>query len=65
MKKHGNNLELRSQSMRRILDKMPSSLTLWAVLLSVLIMGAVLAAVCLLPYPHSAGESILEHIMNN
>jgi len=56
------DLELRSPRMRRILDGVPSGLTIWAVVLSLLIVGAVAAAICLLPYPHSGGESILEHI---
>lgn len=57
------DLELRSPRMRRILDAVPPGLTVWAVVLSLLILGAVAAALCLLPYPHSGGESILEHIL--
>lgn len=55
--------DMHSEKIRRLLSEMPRSLTVWgSIVIAVVFIGIVLA-LCLLPYPHSGGESILVHLL--
>ena len=56
------NIELRSEKVRKLLGEIPPSLVRWSTVIITVIFLAVLATVCLIPYPYSNGESILRHI---
>jgi len=56
-------IELRSEKVRRLIGKIPPSLVRWAIAVIAIVTAALVAAVSLLPYPHSAGESILRHLL--
>ena len=56
------NIELRSEKVRNLLGEIPPSLVRWSTVVITVIFLAVLATVCLIPYPYSNGESILRHI---
>ena len=56
------NIELRSEKVRNLLGEIPPSLVRWSTVIITVIFLAVLATVCLIPYPYSNGESILRHI---
>ena len=58
-----DNIELRSEKVRKLIGEIPPSLVRWGTLIIVIIFLGLLAAVCFLPYPYSNGESILEHIL--
>ena len=65
-KKYGfDNSELRSEKVRRLLGEIPPSLTRWGIVVIVAVSAALAAALCLLPYPYSGGETILRHILKN
>lgn len=57
-------MEVHSEKVRKLLGEMPRSLTVWGSAVIAAVFIGLLAAVCLLPYPYSSGESILEHIIN-
>ena len=57
-----DKIELRSEKVRKLLGEIPQSLVRWGMIIMVVIFIALLAVVCLLPYPYSNGESIIEHI---
>ncbi len=66
MKKEDNThdrIELRSEKVRKLIGEIPPSLVRWGTAIIVIIFIALLAAVCLLPYPYSNGESILRHFI--
>lgn len=54
---------LRSPKVRELLGEIPPSLVRWGTAVIALIFMALIAAVCLLPYPYSDGESILAHLL--
>lgn len=56
------NIELRSEKVRNLLGEIPPSLVRWSTVIITVIFLALLATVCLIPYPYSNGESILRHI---
>lgn len=56
-------IELRSENVRRLIGEIPPSLVRWGTAIIALIFLALLAAVALLPYPYSSGESILRHFL--
>lgn len=58
-----DDTELRSEKVRRLLGGIPPSLVRWGIAIIAIILIGLLAAVCLLPYPYSNGESILRHII--
>ncbi len=62
--KDNGSVELRSEKVRRLIGEMPQSLVLWGIAVTAIIFIGLLAAVCLLPYPYSGGESILCHLLN-
>lgn len=56
-------IELRSEKVRKLIGEIPPSLVRWGTAIIVIIFIGLLAAVCLLPYPYSGGESILDHMI--
>lgn len=60
-----DKIELRSEKVRKLIGEIPPSLVRWGTAIIALIVVALLAAVCLLPYPYSDGESIIEHLLTH
>lgn len=58
-----NNIELRSEKVRNLLGEIPPSLVRWGTVIIVAIFLVLLIVVCFMPYPHSNGESILQHLI--
>lgn len=58
-----DKIELRSENVRQLIGEIPPSLVRWGIAIIVIVFIAIIAAVCLLPYPYSNGESILRHIL--
>lgn len=56
-------IELRSEKVRDLLGEIPPALVRWGTVIIVAIFLALLLVVCFMPYPHSNGESILQHIL--
>ena len=59
----GDGDEIHSEKVRKLLGEMPATLTTWGTAVICIILIALIAAVCLVPYPYSHGESILEHLL--
>lgn len=59
-----DKIELHSEKVRQLIGKIPPSLVRWGIVILAIVFIALVAAVCLLPYPYSNGESILQHILN-
>lgn len=57
-----DRIELRSEKVRKILGDIPPSLIRWGTVILTVVFLGLLAIVCLLPYPYSDGESILQHL---
>lgn len=57
------DIELRSEKVRNLLGEIPPSLVRWGTAIIMAIFIALLSVVCFVPYPHSKGESILQHII--
>lgn len=53
---------LRSKKVKQI-GPIPQSLVRWGTVIIVIITFALIAAICLLPYPYSNGEIILHHLI--
>ena len=62
-KDHHDNIELRSDKVRELLGEIPPSLVRWGTAIIASVFIGLVAAVCLLPYPYSKGESILRHFI--
>ncbi len=62
-KKRSSDIELRSEKVRNLLGEIPPSLVRWGTVIIVAIFLILLLVVCFVPYPHSKGESILQHIL--
>ena len=58
-----DKIELRSEKVRKLIGEIPPSLVRWGTAIIAVVFIALLAAVCLLPYPYSNGESILKHFI--
>ena len=58
-----DKIELRSEKVRKLIGEIPPSLVRWGTAIITIVFLALLAAVCLLPYPYSNGESILRHFI--
>ena len=58
-----NDIELRSEKVRNLLGEIPPALVRWGSVIIVAIFLALLLVVCFVPYPHSKGESILQHYL--
>ena len=62
MRNKNNDIELRSDKVRNPLEEIPPLVSWWTVIIVAIILVALLV-VCFVPYPHSQGESILQHIL--
>lgn len=62
-KKRPCDIELRSEKVRNLLGEIPPSLVRWGTIIIVAIFLALLLVICFVPYPHSYGESILQHLL--
>jgi hypothetical protein len=62
-KKIHDKIELRSEKVRQLIGEIPPSLVRWGIAIIAIVFIALIAAVCLLPYPYSNGESILRHFI--
>ena len=60
--KKGTEIELRSEKVRNLLGEIPPALVRWGMVIIVAIFLTLLLVVCFVPYPHSQGESILQHL---
>lgn len=58
-----NKIELRSKKARNLLGEIPTALVRWGTVIIIAIFLALLLVVCFVPYPHSNGESILQHLL--
>ena len=58
-----DNIELRSEKVRNLLGDIPPALVRWGIAVIVVIFISLIAAICLLPYPYSNGETILQHLL--
>ena len=61
-KKRPSDIELRSEKVRNLLGEIPPSLVRWGTVIIVAVFLILLLVVCFVPYPHSQGESILQHL---
>lgn len=61
--KYDDKTELRSEKVRKLLGEIPPSLVRWGTVIIIAIFLALLLVVCFVPYPHSNGESILQHLL--
>lgn len=59
-----NKIELRSEKVRKLIGEIPSSLVIWGTAIIAIIFFTLLTVICLLPYPYSDGETIIEHLMD-
>ena len=57
-----SEIELRSEKVRNLLGEIPPSLVRWGTVIIVAIFLILFLVVCFVPYPHSQGESIFQHI---
>ena len=62
-KKVSSELKLRSEKVRNLLEEIPPALVQWGTVIIVAIFLILLLVVCFVPYPHSQGESILQHLI--
>ena len=62
-KKVCNDIELHSEKVRNLLGEIPPALVRWGSVIIVAIFLVLLLVFCFVPYPHSKGESILQHLL--
>ena len=62
-KKVCNDIELHSEKVRNLLGEIPPALVRWGSVIIVAIFLVLLLVLCFVPYPHSKGESILQHLL--
>lgn len=55
--------ELHSEKVRLLMEELPTSVVLWGIVIIAVVFIALIAALCLLPYPYSNGETIIWHIL--
>ena len=56
------DIELHSEKVRNLLGEIPPALVRWGTVIIVAIFLILLLVVCFVPYPHSQGESIFQHL---
>ena len=61
-KQRSGDIELHSVKVRNLLDEIPPALVRWGTVIIVAIFLILLLVVCFVPYPHSQGESIFQHL---
>lgn len=54
---------IRSVKVRELLGAIPSKLVTWGIVIIIAILMALIMIVSFIPYPHSKGESILQHLL--
>lgn len=59
---HNQELKLRSEKVRNLLGEIPPALVRWRTVIIVAILLILLLVMCFMPYPHSNGESIMQHL---
>ncbi len=62
-KNANDNMELRSEKVRGLLGEIPPSLVRWGTVITVGLFMILLTVACFVPYPHSRGECILQHLL--
>lgn len=58
-----DKIELRSEKVRKLIGEIPPSLARWGIVIIATVFLLLIAAICLLPYPYSHGETILNHLI--
>ncbi len=58
-----NDIELRSEKVRQLLGEIPPALVTWGTAIILFIFLVLIIVICFVPYPHSQGESILQHLI--
>lgn len=58
-----NKLELRSEKVRQRIGEIPQTLVICGIVIIVTITVVLVTILCLMPYPYSKGESILQHML--
>ena len=61
-KQRSGDIELHSEKVRNLLGEIPPALVRWGTVIIVAIFLILLVVVCFVPYPHSQGESIFQHL---
>lgn len=56
-----DEIELRSERVRKIIGTIPSTLVYWGISIIVIIIVILTLVVTLLPYPYGEGETIFQH----
>ncbi len=56
--------EQRSEKVNRLLGEIPPGPVRWGSAVIAIIFLAIIATICLLPYPYSEGEPIFRHILS-
>lgn len=57
-----DNLEIRSEKVRKILGEVPHRLIKWGFIIIGIILAAIICVVLFVDYPYGEGESILQHL---
>ena len=61
-KQRSGDIELQLEKVCNLLGEIPPALVRWGTVIIVAIFLILLLVVCFMPYPHSQGESILQHL---
>ena len=61
-KQRSGDIELHSEKVRNLLGEIPPALVRWGTVIIVAIFLILLLVVCFVPYPHSQGENIFQHL---
>lgn len=57
-------LELKPERESEQVEEIPSSLVRWGITIISIISATLIAALCLIQYPHSDGETLLQHLFS-
>ena len=63
-KTNPDKIELRSEKVRQRIGEIPHSLVVSGIVIIVIIIVTLIAVLCLLPYPYSQGQSIIQHMLS-
>ena len=55
--------EFRLERVRKFIEEIPPVPVLWGTAITLAIFLILLLVVCFVPYPHSQGESIMQHLI--
>jgi len=59
-----DQIELRSEKVRKIIGTIPSALVRWSIVVIIIIIVMLILVVLLVPYPYGGGETIFQHLFN-